>query len=99
MNEKQQAILYDLLTKKAVSGLDEIEQDQLNQLDPGNAEMEFRSLETTAAAIALADIEIEPVPPHLRSKLDEGADRHYAEASTIVGEPWPPVSKPSIYEP
>jgi anti-sigma-K factor RskA len=98
MNEKEQAILYDLLTKKALYGLDEAEQGQLDQLDPGNADMEFRSLEMTAAAIALANIEIEPMPVHLRARLDEGADKHFAEAKTIVGELWPPATR-TLYEP
>lgn len=102
MNEKERDILYDLLIKKAVSGLDETEERQLAQIDPGNGEMEFRSLEMTAAAIAIADIEIEPMPTQLRSKIEESADRHLAEAKTLVGDApaWPPVtSQPKYYEP
>lgn len=102
MNEKDRKLLDDLLTKKAIYGLDEAEQAELEQLDPGNADAEFRSLEMTAAAIALADIEIEPLPAHLRSRIAESADTHFAEAKTVVSDsqPWPPVtSQPKYYEP
>jgi hypothetical protein len=100
MTEKERDILDDLLIKKALYGLDEAEERRLLELDPGNGEIELRSLEMTAAAVALADIEIEPMPVSLRSKIEEGADRHFAEAKTLVGDapPWPPVSQPKYYE-
>jgi len=53
MSEEQKELFFDLLAQKAVYGLDEAEQRQLDELDPGIAEAEFRSLEITAAAISM----------------------------------------------
>jgi len=87
MSEEQQEIFFDLLTTKAVFGLDETEQKQLEQLDPGNADFEFRSLELAAAAISTIDFtDDEPLPSHLFAKIS-------ADAEKFVGTdaPWPPA--------
>lgn len=86
MNEKDRNLLDDLLTRKAIYGLDDAEQNELDRVDPGTAETEFHTLEVTAAAVGLADIEVEPMPAHLRAKIEQAADRHFAEASTLVAE-------------
>ncbi|MEQ1606830.1 MAG: anti-sigma factor [Pyrinomonadaceae bacterium] len=89
MSEERQELLFDLLTKKAIYGLDEAEQKQLDQINPGNADAEFQSLEMTAAAISLVDFsDIEPMPEHLFAKIAANAEK-------LVGEdaPWPPVYK------
>ena len=57
MSDQKRDLIFDLLTKKALYGLDDAEQRQLDQLDPGWANREFRSLETTAAAINMAGLE------------------------------------------
>lgn len=89
MNEEQNELLFDLLTKKAIYGLDETEQKQLDQLDPGNAESEFLSLEMTAAAISLVDFsDVEPMPEHLFAKIAASGEK------AVGGDtPWPPVYK------
>ena len=53
MTEQQHDILFDLLTRKAVYGLDDTEQRQLDEIDPGSAEAEYNSLEMTAASISM----------------------------------------------
>ena len=93
MSEEQKDLLFDLLTKKAVDGLDETEHEQLNALDPGTADAEFRSLEITAAAISMIDLlPVEPLPPHLFSKIAAAADE-FVGADKAVDSPWPPVYK------
>ncbi len=105
MNEEQRDTLFDLLTEKAVYGLDENEQGQLDQLDDGNLENEFLSLEMTAAAIGMAGLtDIEPMPEHLQDKISADAQSLFAATdaepavvdTTTVEEPspdaaWPPI--------
>ena len=98
MSEEPQDILYDLLTKKAVYGLDEAEQRELDELDTGTADLEFRSLEIAAAAISMVGIEEEPLPVHLRSKIISDAEHYFSDAKTLVAEPWPPARVDAVYE-
>ena len=93
MNEEQKDILFDLLTKKAIYGLNEAEQAQLDDLDTGTADLEFRSLEITAAAISLAGLtENEPMPVHLYSKILANADQHLVFDSSAETVAWPPTT-------
>ena len=70
MTEENKDIFYELLIKKAASGLDEAEQSQLDEFDAETVEFEFRAIEAAAAAINLAGIsEIEPLPASLRSRI------------------------------
>lgn len=88
MSEEQQDILFDLLTKKAVYGLDEAEQRELDELDEGNADAEFRSLEITAAAINLAGLGIEEeMPARLYSKIADAAAARFSIAEAKTEEP------------
>ena len=96
MSEETQDILFDLLTKKAVYGLDETEQRELDELDPGTGEMEFRSLEIAAAAISMVGIEEEPLPAHLRSSIISNAEQYFSDAKTLISEPWPPAASQTV---
>ena len=69
MNEETEEILFDLLTKKAIYGLDDAEQRQLDELAPGTADVEFRSLEMAAAAISQVGLDEEAMPAHLSAKI------------------------------
>lgn len=93
MNDERRDLLYDLLTKKAVHGLDDAEQHQLDEIDPGWANREFRSLEMTAAAITTAGVEIdEPLPEHLYSKIAADAGKYFGETQVEeASAPWPPT--------
>jgi len=93
MSEEQQELLFDLLTKKAVYGLDEAEQQQLEEMDPGTVDAEFRSLEITAAVISMAGLsDEEPLPSHLYSKIAAEAQQ-YVGAVEVQESPWPPPLK------
>jgi hypothetical protein len=83
MNQESNELLYDLLIKKAVYGLDETEQTQLDELDTGKADQELHSLEITAAAIGMAGLTMaEAMPAHLRSRILEAAPMHLAPEQT-----------------
>ncbi len=92
MNEEQKDIFFDLLTKKAIYGLDAAERAQLDAMDPGNAELEFNSLEMAAAAISLMGAaDDEPMPASLRSKIIADANAFVVEQNeqTVA---WPPTT-------
>lgn len=73
MTSEQKELLYDLLTRKAIYGLDPHEEAELDKFDPDVVEAEFRSLEIAAAAIGMASVEVEPMPDHLFAKILENA--------------------------
>ncbi len=100
MNEEHNDIFFDLLTQKAVYGLTEAEQAQLDAMDEGTADLEFRSLEMTAAAISLAGlIDEEPMPAHLFSKILASADEHFAVDPMAETVAWPPAQdRHAVYE-
>ena len=98
MNDETNDILLDLLTKKAVYGLDEAEQRKLEELDPGTADLEFHSLEITAAAISMVGMEEEPLPAHLRSAIIANAEQYFSDAKTLVSEAWAPAEPRAIVE-
>ena len=92
MNEEQKDIFFDLLTKKAIYGLDAAEQEQLDAIDPGSAELEFNSLEMAAAAISLMGVaDNDPMPASLRSKIIGDANAFVVEQNeqTVA---WPPTT-------
>ncbi len=69
MSEAQQELLFDLLTTKAIYGLNDAERQELDDIDLGTADAEFRSLEITAAAITLVGhTDDESLPAHLFQK-------------------------------
>lgn len=94
MNVENQELLFDLLAKKAVYGLDEAEQRELDTLDPTGAEVEFRSLETTAAAISMVGLSTnEALPPHLYERIAADAYKTVGVSDPVSESPWPPVYK------
>lgn len=100
MNEEQKEVLLDLLTQKAIYGLTDAEQAQLDELDDGTAELEFNSLEMTAAAIGMAGLdEIEDMPADLRSIITANYEK-FADASEVAeaAAPWPPAERPAVVE-
>lgn len=83
MSEEQNEILFDLLTKKAIYGLDAVEQRDLDGFDRAMAAAEFRSLEITTAAISVAGLTVEePLPSHLFSKIATDARAYVGTAET-----------------
>ena len=78
---QQEERLLDLLEKRAFYGLTAEEQREFDQL----SSEEDLSLDLTASAITLAELnEIEPMPAHLRTKIETGADVYFADRPASV---------------
>ncbi len=93
MNEATQDILFDLLTKKAIYGLDESEQRELDELDSGTADTELHSLEIAAAAVMMIGLEEEQLPAHLSAKILANAAQYATSDETIeMANVWPPAT-------
>jgi anti-sigma-K factor RskA len=76
MSQETQERLLDLLEKRAFYGLTADEQQELVQF----SEADDISLDVTASAITLAELnEVEPMPAHLRVKIETGADVYFAD--------------------
>ncbi len=94
MSEDPKDQFFDLLTMKAVYGLDEEAQRQLDEFDREAAEMEFHSLEKTAAAISMIGLEAnEALPQHLFARIAADAGQHLSEPRAEEAAPWPPPLK------
>lgn len=73
MTDNEKELLYDLLVKSVTEGLDSEERKQLDAFDPEIVRAERRGLETTAAAISMASLDIEAMPEHLFAKIAASA--------------------------
>ena len=73
MTDTEKELLYDLLVKSVTEGLDSEEQTQLDAFDPEIVRAERRGLETTAAAISMASLDVEPMPEHLLARIAASA--------------------------
>ncbi|HEV8593267.1 MAG TPA: hypothetical protein VGQ55_14270, partial [Pyrinomonadaceae bacterium] len=84
MNQDREEMLLDLLMKKAVHGLTETEVKRLSELEAGREH--DASFDLTASAVALVDVEPEPIPANLRSRVLADAERYFDEATTSPQE-------------
>jgi anti-sigma-K factor RskA len=78
MNQDREEMLLDLLMKRAVEGLTEAEEKQLSELETGREH--DASFDLTASAVALVNVEPEPLPANLRSRVLAEAERYFDEA-------------------
>ncbi len=85
MKDLTEEKLLDLLCKKAVSGLDATESEQLKELEKAFPEWEDdTSFEFAAAAINLSAVDAsEEMPAHLRSKILASADEFFESKEQI----------------
>jgi anti-sigma-K factor RskA len=84
MNSKQEERRFDLLEKRTFDGLTPAEERELAELN-GDGDL---SLELTAAAFSLSQLnEIEPMPAHIRAKIEDDAEGWLAGGKTLVIEP------------
>ena len=87
MNENMDEKLRDLLADRATSGLSDEEARQLEELLEGaDSGMDAQSYELAAAAIALAETRIEPMPAGLEAKLARSAEEYFGSAKDDVHE-------------
>jgi hypothetical protein len=77
--------LLDLLADQATGGLTDEEAGELEAL-LADSEMNAQSFELAAAAIALAEMKIEPMPAGLEAKLARSAQEYFATAKGEIHE-------------
>jgi anti-sigma-K factor RskA len=92
MSTKREERLFDLLEKRTFDGLTPAEEHELVELN-GDGDL---SLDLTAAALSLGELnKIEPMPAHIRAKIEDDADDWFAKGQTTV---LPPVQLESKSE-
>jgi anti-sigma-K factor RskA len=80
MSTPREDRLFDLLEKRMSDGLTPAEERELADLN-GTDDI---SLELTAAAMTLSEIkEVEPMPPHLRARIEDDADEWFANSKPV----------------
>jgi hypothetical protein len=83
VTESNKERMLDLLTDEALFGLDEKERNELRELKKLFPELSNdNSLELTASAIGLTNLQIEPMPDSLRSKILADADEFFVPGKT-----------------
>jgi anti-sigma-K factor RskA len=94
MSQDRDEMLLDLLMKKAVHGLTETEDKQLSELE---ADREHdASFDLTASAVALVDVEPQPIPANLRSRVLADAERYFDDATA---SPQASIADEGVYAP
>ncbi len=94
MTEEQKDRFFDLLAMKAVYGLDEEAQRELNEFDPQLTEQELLSFERTAAAISMIGLEEDKLPSHIFAKIADNAEAYIGSTTPAESaSPWPPPEK------
>src|SRR5262245_8228071 len=90
-------LYLDLLGKKALEGLTEQEQEQLDEmiLTSGNVDESF---DQAAAVISMVDLKTnEPLPAHLQAKILEDAEKIFQTDKTPVRQVSYEQPKPSFW--
>lgn len=84
MSTTREERLFDLLEKRTFDGLTPAEERELADLNGGDDV----SLDLTAAALSLGELdEIEPIPAHIRARVEDDAEEWFARTKRPVGEP------------
>lgn len=79
MNEQKKQKMLELLSDKAVFGLTDEEIAELAELEKNFPELNDESLDLTAAAIGLMNLNLnEQMPVHLQAKIAADAEKFYA---------------------
>ncbi len=90
MNEQEKVKMLELLSDKAVFGLSDAEFAELAELEKNFPEFHDESLELSAAAIGMMNLDTnEPMPAHLRTKIASDAEQFFAarKATALTPEP------------
>ncbi|MFN6962490.1 MAG: anti-sigma factor domain-containing protein [Pyrinomonadaceae bacterium] len=99
MNRNSDEILFDLLVKEATEGLTPDERRELEEMQAGALNKDD-SFELTAAAVSLAGLEvIEPMPSHLRARIEDAADQWFADRESLAASGTRDVDRPVAASP
>jgi hypothetical protein len=72
--------IAELLTDRAVYGLDPEAQGELEKLAAQHPDYDEEALDEVAAALALNGLRVEPLPPRLRERIQSDAQSYFASA-------------------
>jgi hypothetical protein len=79
MSEQEKEKMLELLSEKAIFGLSDAELSELAELEKAFPESGDDSFELTAAAIGMMNLDTsEPLPEHLRTKIESDAEKYFA---------------------
>jgi Anti-sigma-K factor rskA len=93
MNEKLNDELIDLLTRRALYGLEPNESVELDKLLAESDQLDDDSFDVTAAAIGLVDLSIdEPLPEHLHARILASGDEFISSLGQAEVRTEPAVS-------
>ena len=97
MSENMEERLLDLLCKRAVSGLNEKETQELDELERSvGSPVDLQSLELTAAAISTAGVwPDDKLPDHLKAGIVKKADDFFNEQKAASSNAHPVVVEPA----
>ena len=83
MNEKEKQKMLELLSDRAVFGLNDEEIAELTELEKNFPELSDESFDITAAALSLLNLDTtEQMPAHLQARIASDAEKYYA-AQTV----------------
>ena len=83
MSTNREERLFDLLEKRTFDGLTPAEERELAELNTADDV----SLDLTAAAISLGELnDVEPMPAHIRAKIEDDADEWFANSTPVRSE-------------
>lgn len=92
MNQNSEEILLDLLIKEATEGLTDAERRQLEEMQ-GFSPNRDNSFELTAASLAIANLDTsEPLPSHIRARIEDAADQWFAQKEAAKAPARPVVA-------
>jgi anti-sigma-K factor RskA len=95
MSEKNKEKMLELLSDQAIFGLSDEELAELAQLEKNFPELTDDSLELAAATIGMMNLDTsEPMPAHLRTKIEADAEKYFTARRAEA----PEVSEPAENE-
>ena len=100
MNEQEKQKMLELLSDRAVFGLDDAELAELAELEKNFPELKDESFDLTAAALGLLNLDTtEPLPAHLQARIAADAEKYYAAQTVNSVEPKEEFQKTFTFEP
>jgi hypothetical protein len=91
VTDRSKERMLDLLTDEVLFGLEEKERNELRELEKLFPELRDNySLELTASAIGFSNLQFEPMPDHLRSKILTDANDFFAAEKSAKVLPFQP---------
>lgn len=75
--------LVELLTDRTIEGLDPESKEELERLASQYPDYDEEAIDEVAAALALSGLRVEPLPGHLRDRIEADARRHFSAGRVV----------------